>query len=97
MNDKRFEELIRKTANAYNRYKPLLEAAEVEYERRFGFNPSDKDDDSWIDSLHGACGPASERTVAEVEEGARKSGWSGSSAQDSPNAEVSDSLRSKNS
>jgi hypothetical protein len=83
MTDKQFEALIQRTANAYNRYKPLLEAAEAEYQRRYGSSPSDWDDDAWIDTLHGACGAANSLTVALVEEGARMSGWSGSSAPDS--------------
>lgn len=77
MSDKQFEALIRRCAEAYNRYKPLLDAAEAEYERRYGCNPSDCDDDYWIDSLHGACGAASPITVEEIERSAvfRKPRW----------------------
>lgn len=68
MTDKQFTELLGRVARAYNRYKPLLDLAELEYERRYGSNPSDVDDDFWIDSLHGACGPCSEITAEEVHE-----------------------------
>jgi hypothetical protein len=74
MTDKAFEALIRKTADAYNKYRPLLMAAEAEYERRYGASPSDVDDDQWIDSLHGAGGDASYRTVAQIDEGAKLCG-----------------------
>lgn len=33
-------------------YKKALEVIETEYERRFGVNPSDIDDDFWIDTFH---------------------------------------------
>lgn len=72
MTDRQFTNLLRKTARAYNRYKPLLEAAEKEYKRRYGNNPSDVDDDFWIDSLHGAGGAADESiTAAVVDENAK--------------------------
>lgn len=74
MKDKQFQRLIERVADAYNRYKPLLDKAEAEYERRYGCNPSDHDNDAWIDSLHGACGAASAMTVEEVEQTARECG-----------------------
>ena len=33
-------------------HKRILELCEAEYEARFGNNPSEVDDDYWIDSLH---------------------------------------------
>lgn len=38
-----------KALNEYCKYKDIIEE---EYERRFGHNPSDVDDDSWIDVFH---------------------------------------------
>jgi hypothetical protein len=70
MTNKQFTKLIARTAKAYNRYLPLLKKAEDEYERRFGHNPSDADDDFWIDSLQGGCGAASAITAEDVEESA---------------------------
>ena len=66
MNDKQFQDLLNKVADALTEYSTLLDQAEVEYERRFGFNPSDRDDDHWIDSFHGSGGIGSYRTVAQV-------------------------------
>jgi hypothetical protein len=71
MTDKQFTALLQRTARAYNKYKPLLDAAEKEYERRYGDNPSNRDDDSWIDALHGGNGLCKESlTAAEVHESA---------------------------
>lgn len=68
MSDTQFTALLSRVARAYNKYKPLLDKAESEYERRYGNNPSDVDDDYWIDSLHGACGLAQEITASDVHE-----------------------------
>lgn len=65
MTDAQFTKLIQRTARAYNKYKPLLEAAENEYIRRYGCAPGDHDDDFWIDSLHGSGGDAYEGLTAE--------------------------------
>lgn len=70
MTDSQFTALIRRTANAYNKYKPLLDLAIAEYERRYGETPGDHDNDQWIDSLEGGCGLAIAMTAAEVEESA---------------------------
>ena len=72
MNDLRFQALIDRTAAAHRKYHKLLAMAEREYERRYGANPSDLDDDQWIDSLHGACGAARGITVSAVAESARQ-------------------------
>lgn len=71
MTDKAFERLIRKTADACTKHMSLLRDAEREYERRYGNNPSDVDDDYWIDSLHGCAGDAVCMTVAQVDEHAK--------------------------
>jgi hypothetical protein len=77
MTNKAFERLMERCADAYNRYKPLLDKAEAEYERRYGHNPSDNDNDQWIDSFHGTGGGAHAMTIEQVEESARSCGWKG--------------------
>ena len=52
MTDKQFEIKMKKCLWAYLEYKALLEKIEAEYERRFSYNPSDIDDDQWIDLFH---------------------------------------------
>jgi hypothetical protein len=52
MTDKEFKKLIKDTKAAQKRYLTLLDKAENEYERRFGNNPSDVNDDNWIDTMH---------------------------------------------
>ena len=76
MTDPQFEKLLARTAKAQRKYNSLLILCEQEYERRYGSYPSDVDDDSWIDSLHGAGGMANELTVEEVDKGAKMSGLS---------------------
>lgn len=71
MTDKKFESLISKTADTYNKYKALLDIVEDEYIKRYGCAPGDQDDDFWIDSLHGACGDAAAITVKEIEDSIR--------------------------
>ena len=70
MTDKRFESLMARCADAYNKYRRLFERAEAEYVRRYGQHPSDVDDDYWIDSLGGGCGDASAITALQVHENA---------------------------
>lgn len=48
MTDKLFQMLIDKAHLLKEDYFDLLEAAEQEYEKRYGSNPSD----SWIESMH---------------------------------------------
>ena len=74
MTDRQFQKLIDRSAAAQRKFQRLLKAAEAEYERRYGANPSDVDDDQWIDSMHGACGEAQGMKVAEVAESARMCG-----------------------
>ncbi len=74
MTDSQFTALIRRTASAYNTYKPLLDKAVAEYERRYGETPGDHDNDEWIDSLEGGGGMASAMTAAEVEQSALNHG-----------------------
>ena len=52
MTNNQWQELIFKTFRAQHEYKKLLERAEAEYVRRYGYHPSDIDDDQWIDLLH---------------------------------------------
>ena len=63
MKDIDFQKLITRAVIAAQSHQELVKKAEVEYERRFGHNPSDADDDFWIDSIH--CGQGAP-TVAEV-------------------------------
>lgn len=46
---------------ANNRSNELLQECEAEYERRYGVNPSDANDDMWIENFHGfaLCSPNS--------------------------------------
>jgi len=69
MTDKKFMDLIDKTQKALREYSRLKELAEKEYERRYGHNPSDIDDDYWIDSVH--YGPIP-MTLIEIEKNAKQ-------------------------
>lgn len=57
MTDKQWNKVIVKCKTACDKHKYLLKIAEDEYERRYGNNPSEVDDDWWIDALH--CGNGS--------------------------------------
>lgn len=52
MTDENFQKLINQTIKQKLRFFALLEKVENEYERRFGYNPSDVDDDNFIDTFH---------------------------------------------
>lgn len=52
MTDRQFELLIHRAIGAATKANILRRQAEEEYERRFGTNPSDCDDDNWIDVVH---------------------------------------------
>lgn len=67
MNDSRFQQRLNALAKANQKYKALLDECEQEYFDRFGFYPSDFDDDDWIDCFHVGTG---ERTVERVKEAA---------------------------
>lgn len=56
MTDKQWETKIKKCVVAYHRYESLLRQCEEEYERRYKVNPSEVDDDNWIDLLHQGIG-----------------------------------------
>lgn len=71
MTDKEFQLKLDALAKAMRRYRILLEECEAEYGRRFGYHPSDIDDDSWIDNYH--IGPPTALTVQYVEENAKDS------------------------
>lgn len=72
MTDKEFNSKLKQLHNAHKKYQQLLGECEDEYERRFGFNPSDIDDDNWIDSFHINCIPANLQQVTEHAELALK-------------------------
>lgn len=67
MTDARFTKLLDRAAAAGRKHGQLLEKAEAEYERRYGKNPSDADDDQWIDAMTLAGGQPVGLTAAEVE------------------------------
>lgn len=52
MTDEKFQKLIDQTIKQKLRFFALLKKVENEYERRFGYNPSDVDDDNFIDAFH---------------------------------------------
>lgn len=65
MTDNQFQHLLDRLCKANVRYKKLLAECEQEYQRRHGVNPSDCNDDFWIDSFHvQACAHV---TVYEVD------------------------------
>ncbi len=69
MTDTEFTKLLQRCAKAGNKYLELYQKAEKEYERRFGVNPSDVDDDEWLDALALSCGKCTEGlTASEIEE-----------------------------
>jgi len=74
MTDRKFQSLLDRTAAAQRKFQTLLKEAEAEYEHRYGANPSDVDDDEWIDGMTGGAGLAAGMTIEEVEKGARNSG-----------------------
>jgi len=70
MSDEQFQKLLNKLADANAKYHDALVAAEQEYERRYGSNPSDWDDDFWIDTFHMRGG--SNITVAQIAENVKE-------------------------
>ena len=52
MKNKEWHDIIIKCKKANDEHKRLLKIAEKEYERRYGKNPSEVDDDWWIDVMH---------------------------------------------
>ncbi len=67
MTDQAFQKLLDGLHRKHLAYELALRKAEAEYERRYGSNPSDAEDDMWIDCFHVAAAP---RTVGQVEDGA---------------------------
>lgn len=59
MTDKQWQSVIDKCRKAGDKHLQLLQIAEKEYERRYGHNPSEVDDDWWIDTLHYCKGDTS--------------------------------------
>lgn len=71
MTDKQFQLKLDALAKAMRKYRILLEECEAEYGKRYGYYPSDIDDDGWIDNYH--IGPPKALKVKEVEENAKGS------------------------
>ena len=74
MKDYEYKKLLERAAAQMRKARSLVQAAESEYERRYGSHPSDIDNDNWIDSMTGSCGMPSGLTPTEVDEGAVMSG-----------------------
>jgi hypothetical protein len=64
MTDKKFQKVLDDLAKANENYKKLLTIAEDEIKNRFGYDPSEVDNDSWIDVYHVGTG---RMTVKQVE------------------------------
>lgn len=56
MTDEAWAKLIKRAAETRCKAEELRKRAEAEYERRYGNNPSDVDDDWWIDTIEGGGG-----------------------------------------
>ena len=53
MTNSEFTRKLKQLANTNNKAYQLRNECEEEYERRYGVNPSDAGDDTWIDIYHG--------------------------------------------
>lgn len=68
--------LLKKLSRQNAAYKKSLLEAENEIEKRFGFNPSDVDNDQWIDCYHVGTGYMSLPSVeASMKEAIRHKGY----------------------
>lgn len=65
MTNQEWQSKINRCRSAYARYKILLGECEREYEDRFGVNPSDVDDDFWIDTMHLGIGSSNVDKIIE--------------------------------
>jgi hypothetical protein len=68
MTDDKLQILINKTIKSKTEYYHLLDKLENEYIRRFGHNPSETDDDNFIDVFHYNQGDS--MTVKQMTDGA---------------------------
>ena len=68
MTNKQFIAKVKAAMMAAQKHQALICELEREYEKRFGRNPSDADDDFWIDTVH--QGNGSVPTVEEITESA---------------------------
>lgn len=68
MTDREFLSKIKQAMMAAQKHTSLVMELEEEYERRFGGNPSETDDDFWIDTVH--QGHGSMPTLKDIEENA---------------------------
>ena len=66
MKDGTFQRHLNQLAAAKQRYLRELKLCEDEYERRFGCNPSNVDDDFWLDATHLGGGDTATLTILEV-------------------------------
>lgn len=65
MTDKQLQKILDRTTLARIKYIDLLNIAENEVLRRYGVNPCDIDNDSWIDAFYQSSG---RMTVKELDE-----------------------------
>lgn len=70
MTDSQFTRKLQQAAKASNKARDLYAECEQEYERRYGVNPSDADDDTWIDALISGSQCKENLTASEIESGA---------------------------
>lgn len=65
MTDQEFQVAINTAQEMMRNYYAALRVAENEYERRYGHNPSDRDNDEWIDSMHVSGAPMTVKMAKE--------------------------------
>lgn len=68
MTDKEWELMIKRCQKAGFKYFELMKIVEGEYVKRYGHNPSDVDDDWWIDTVHYCIG---EINIERIKESAK--------------------------
>lgn len=66
MTDKQFQDLMDKTGKQGEAFFASLKKLETEFEARYGFNPSDRNMDAWIDSFH--YNPGNRVTIKDVDQ-----------------------------
>lgn len=72
MTDKQFNSLLVRLSKANDRYRTLLDEAEEEFKKRYGFYPSEIDYDSWIDCFHIGVGLMTAEKIHEEMTGVYK-------------------------
>ena len=65
MTDKEWQKVISACQKAGLQHRKLLRVAESEYIRRYGHDPSEVNDDWWIDTLHYCNGDSDVKKIKE--------------------------------